>query len=461
MYYGHNDVDDYILERWDDFIDPDYLIRGFNTYQRENPDFIDWWVGVCTKMMGLEAGYSVSGSPLQPSPIDGCFIDKTGYPTYMAEPLWEATPDDKLVMCNNKTDRDRIAYLDGTYQEGWHGGWDLEDTAYGIELAQESGINKKFTMLRNPPKSRTSARELEDSVTTPLAAYLIYADEYAYFYYQQSVNAKLDDWQWLTDYLDQGNRPLGAPYCHAKRDGYTYTRSFEHADVYFDLTPEGLEYPIPTEDNVSGPGFVNSRIMWKNDIGTPAIAGGGYSDTDNTYTLKGSGNISGNADNFFYLSDLHYGDGEFKARIDSIENTDTDAKAGLMFRERNEPGSSRQEAISAYENGSVLEADARMVAVVLTTSGEMQMIYRSTKGGTVMTAGSGVGPYAKLLRSGDTFTGFTSTDGNTWNAIGSVNISLDEKIEMGMAVASHNDNKLADAIFAEFERYETSAYIMP
>ena len=49
--------------------------------------------------------------------IDGVFIDKTGYPTYMAQPLWEATPDDKLVMCNNKVDRDRIAYLDGTYHD--------------------------------------------------------------------------------------------------------------------------------------------------------------------------------------------------------------------------------------------------------------------------------------------------------------------------------------------------------
>jgi hypothetical protein len=463
IYFGHNDVDDYIEERWDDFIDPDFIIRDtLNTYQRENPDFIDWWVGVASKIMGLEAGYSVTGSPFQPSPIDGVFIDKTGYPTYMAQPLWEATPDHKLVMNNNKVDRDRIAYVDGTYQEGWHGGWTLEDTSYGIELAQESGVNKKFTMLRNPMLGRPDARAMEDSLMTPLAAYLIYADEYSYFYYQKSVDARLKpDWEWLTDYVDQGNRPLGVPYCHAKRDGYTYSRSFKHADVYFDLTPEELEYPLPSDKNVSGPGVVNSRIMWKNDIGSPALIGGGYSDTDNTYTLKGGGNISGTSDNFFYLSDLHYGDGEFKARIELLNNTHAQAKAGLMFRERNEPGSTRKEVIEAYENGTVFEADARMVAVVRTIDGNMQMIHRSTKGGSIATTGTGAGAYAKLVRSGDTFTGFTSDDGSNWTEIGSVTIALPEKVELGMAVASHSATERVEATFAEFERYETSAFIMP
>jgi len=41
-----------------------------------------------------------------------------------------------------------------------------------------------------------------------------------------------------------------------------------------------------------------SGILWKNDIGRPALDDRGFSKTDDTYTLQGSGNISGTSDNY-------------------------------------------------------------------------------------------------------------------------------------------------------------------
>ncbi|MDF7826521.1 Ig-like domain-containing protein [Pontiellaceae bacterium B12227] len=446
IYFGHNNVDDSIDDHYDEYINPYFTIRdGLPTYNQGNPDLLDWWVGVCLKMMGLEPGTAVNGTPFQPSNIDGTFVDKTGVPSYMLAGIYTNSPDTKFMMNNNGGNRSRLPYLDGTYREGWTEGGSDEAIAYAIALASETGKNKKLTMLRNPTSGKANEREMEDAVDFVLGVYLAYAEEYAYFYHQQTVDATDPQWQWLTDYYDQFQRPLGAPLGDAIRDGKIYSRSFEHCDLFLDLDPD------------SGASNL-ARILWKNDIGSPALAGGGFSSTDDTYTLQGGGNISGTGDNFFYLSDLHYGNGEVAVCINSLDNTHAEARAGVMFRERNELAS-YDEYIAGYSNGTVLVSGARTVAVVRDPAGQMQMVYRSATNGTLQTAGtldSSYGPYAKLARCGDTFTGTCSPDGQNWTDIAQVTLTgMAEKVEMGMALCSGNNNALAEAVFSAFSRTES------
>ncbi|WP_372809104.1 putative glycoside hydrolase, partial [Pontiella sp.] len=458
IFYGSFGIDAAIYEpdNWAAWIDPTYTIRDWPTYERSNPDFVDWWVGCCHKIMGLVEGYATDGvTPFQDfenwehgSPIDGYFIDKTGVPTSMLHPLYEGSADWNFCMNNNGDNRSRIAYLDGTYREGYTSGGSPSAIATAIAMAQESGKNQKLTMLRNPSDSSNNRREMEDAVDATLGYYLAYAEKYAYFYHQKTVDASNADWQWITDYYDQFNRPLGAPLGDAIKDNFIYSRSFERCDLYLDLETDS--------------GGKLSRIMWKNDVGSPALAGSGASATDNTYTLRGGGNLSGTADHFFFLSDLHYGNGAVAACVDSLENTHAEARAGVMFRERNEPETTyanwAEDYTAAYSNGTILVAGARMVAVVRDPAGQMQMVYRAATDGSLQTAGTldpAHGPYAKLVRRGDLFVGQCSPDGQSWTNIAQVTLPMAEKVEMGMAVSSGDAAALAEASFSAFSRTET------
>ena len=86
------------------------------------------------------------------------------------------------------------------------------------------------------------------------------------------------------------------------------------------------------------------------------------------------------------------------------------------------------------------------------------MVYRTAPHGAMLSAGTlkpAYGPYAKLVRSADTFTGYCSPDGQTWTKIGQVALSMDEKVEMGMAVCSGDPAALAEATFSAFSRVES------
>ncbi len=415
IFFGHYGIDNTISQHMDEWIDEEFVIRDrCKTYVRENPDFLKWWVGCAEKMIS------------SPS-IDGTFVDKAGVPIYMLDALYKATPDNKLVMNNNSSARKRIGYVDGTYREGWSGGHNNDALAETIAIAHETGLNKKMQILRMPVKSATSMQDMEDKIDRGLAIFLLYAEEYSYFYWQADVDArKAKMWEWDASHVDQLNRPLGKPLGSYFRDNNVYTRSFEHCDVYLDLGSEPDKHV--------------ARILWKNNIGNPALEGGGMSCTDDTYKMEGSGFFSDGSDQLFYLSDAHYESGGMKARIDSLNSTNMNAQAGIMFRE------------SLVDN-------AKTVAMLRDPSGKMQMICRSKQGGNLIQAGSvnaGSSPHAMLLRSGDVFAGYCSRDGKNWTEISKVTVPMNEKVEMGMAVTSGDKSSLASAVFSGFVRVEPS-----
>jgi len=167
---------------------------------------------------------------------------------------------------------------------------------------------------------------------------------------------------------------------------------------------------------------------WVNgDVGSPSAAGNA-SYSSGTFTIEGDGSdIWGTSDQFHYVYQSLSGDGEIEARVASLENTNSWAKAGVMIRETLTGGSTHAMMVVTAGNGTAFQRRT------------------STGGSSSHTAGSSVtAPYwVRLVRSGDTFTGYESSNGSSWNEVGSATISMGTDVYVGLAVTSHSGGVLA------------------
>ncbi len=154
--------------------------------------------------------------------------------------------------------------------------------------------------------------------------------------------------------------------------------------------------------------------------GTPLTPAG-------SFTVDGDGaDIWGTADAFHFVYQPLSGDGEIYARVASVENTDAWAKAGVMIREELTAGSTHAMSVVTVGNGIAFQR--RTV----------------TDGASDHTAGGAYSaPYwVRLVRGGDTFTGYESPNGISWTVVGSVTISMSNDVYIGLAVTSHNGTEL-------------------
>jgi len=165
------------------------------------------------------------------------------------------------------------------------------------------------------------------------------------------------------------------------------------------------------------------------DIGGVGVAGGATYQTG-TFTLHGSGaDVWGTEDAFRYVYQPLIGDGQIIARVASLQNTNGYAKAGVMIRESLGPNS----------------AQAMMVLTPL-YGGEFSR--RTTTGGpTTVTGMAGIGaPYwVKLVRKGNTFSGYVSKDGTAWTRVGTSTQTMAGSVYVGLVVSSHKNTVLCTA----------------
>ena len=157
------------------------------------------------------------------------------------------------------------------------------------------------------------------------------------------------------------------------------------------------------------------------DIGTVGLAGSAAHNAG-TFTLAGAGaGITGSADAGRFVYQTASGDCDIIVRVQSLTNTGTNAKAGVMIRE-------------------TLAANAREAGVWVTPSSGIQFTRRTSTGGTTaVTSSTGkVAPYrVRLTRSGNTFKAFMSTNGTTWTQLGkNTNISMATTTYIGIATTS-------------------------
>ena len=449
-------------------------------HNRELPEVRDWWVNTA---LDLAEDPNIDGLFIDlASTSNPYFYDSFGEPTDANAKMFDAVrkgmPATKMLVGNALSNehingnRQVMEVFDGSYLERWDfpsrnslfNATEADSIVNSIQMMREALSLGKLINIQSPPSglgiendpipggsANFDARRAHASkwVDFPLAVFLIAANENAYFGYNVGVNAieqGFNDDIWDTSFVDQFNRPLGPPLADPIRKGYVFTRSYTNADVWVDVEKR------------------KANIFWKNDIGNPALPGSAVSN-DDIYTLQGSGNLNGTEDNFFFFSDLHDGGGGIQARIDTLSAPGSSAKAGIMFRERNEPVTTTfanlpNEYTAAYNNGTVIQPDARTVAVVRDKNGSLHMIYRSETGGEMAVTGNANAPfglYAKLVRIGDRFIGYSSPNGEVWTQLGQVTLKdMSDKTEMGMAIASSDENKpeLATATFSEISRID-------
>ncbi len=126
-------------------------------------------------------------------------------------------------------------------------------------------------------------------------------------------------------------------------------------------------------------------------------------------------------DNFFLFGQKIRGDVTLTARLRQAEETRL-ARAGLMAR-------------------ASLETDSPMAMVSRGIEGESSLFRRSTPAG--VSEESAKSPsrilgaaWLRLVRQGNTFSAYESTDGKAWTSIGSCEIAMEEEIYVGLAAHS-------------------------
>jgi len=71
----------------------------------------------------------------------------------------------------------------------------------------------------------------QEYINFPLAGFLVGAGPNCYFQYTWGWSPDYGTFDWYPEF----DKPLGPPKGEAVRNGYVYTREFEHASVFVDL----------------------------------------------------------------------------------------------------------------------------------------------------------------------------------------------------------------------------------
>ncbi len=146
------------------------------------------------------------------------------------------------------------------------------------------------------------------------------------------------------------------------------------------------------------------------------------------------------ADEFRFAYKPLNGDGSIVARVESVANTNVWAKGGVMIRETLDAGSAFAAVYGTPGNGCRYQArlatDAAAVSdTSVATAEQIAMIM----------------PYwVKIERTGSSFNGYYSTDGQNWTAMSwnPQTIAMGANVYIGLAVTSHSAGVLASAEFS-------------
>jgi regulation of enolase protein 1 (concanavalin A-like superfamily) len=163
---------------------------------------------------------------------------------------------------------------------------------------------------------------------------------------------------------------------------------------------------------------------WANtDIGAPATAGRATL-SSGTFTITAAGSdIWGTSDQLHFVYQPVTGDAEILARVVSITTTAHRwSKAGVMIRES-------------------LTAESRHAMMVASAGAGYAFQRRvNTAGSSDSTAGPASAPpgWVRLVRKGDLFSAYYSTNGTSWQLVGSDTIPMGDTVYVGLPVTSHS-----------------------
>ena len=172
------------------------------------------------------------------------------------------------------------------------------------------------------------------------------------------------------------------------------------------------------------------------DIGAVGVSGVA-SYANNTFSVVGSGtDIWGTADAFNFACQSMTGDGQLVARVASLGNTNSWAKAAVMIR-----------------NG--LSANAAFADMIVTSAKGTAFQYRASAGASAINVSGplAAAPYwVKIVRAGSIFSGYVSADGANWTLVGQASIAMGSTVEIGLAVTSHDNTRTTTGAFTNITR---------
>ncbi|MGO9115563.1 MAG: carbohydrate-binding protein [Thermoguttaceae bacterium] len=210
----------------------------------------------------------------------------------------------------------------------------------------------------------------------------------------------------------------------AKNTVATFTQAGTYNFAVTIVDQAGLSVTSTVSDPVSF-GLFNNSV----DIGSPALAGSlSYNVSSAAYTVKAGGaDIGGTSDQFRYTYEGYSGNGQLTARVTSVSNTNSAAKAGVMFRD------------SAVANAAYAFA-------WVSPSNQVEFETRSADGATAsytVTASAGGSPvWVQLVRFGasdNQFSASYSLDDVDWTQVGTTRtVTMATAALAGLAVTSHN-----------------------
>ncbi|MTV39252.1 alginate lyase family protein [Duganella radicis] len=179
--------------------------------------------------------------------------------------------------------------------------------------------------------------------------------------------------------------------------------------------------PIPMSTSVTT-GLSSINIGGATPAGTATYAGG-------KWTVQGAGaEIWGTSDSCYFAYQALTGNGSIIAKVDTVQNTNLSAKAGVMMRTSLDQGAPR--AWMAITNRIQAEQNMQNLAV-----------YGGNNYGnkTLPIASATPSYWLKLERIGNVITGYISPDGTNWAAtdVGRINDPLPDTIYVVAPEQSH------------------------
>ncbi len=169
------------------------------------------------------------------------------------------------------------------------------------------------------------------------------------------------------------------------------------------------------------------------DIGAVGVAGSAAY-TNGVFTIQGSGtDIYGASDVFNFCRENATNDFTITAEVVSLNSANGWSKSGVMVR-------------------GTASTNSAYVGVYVTTSNGVDMQCRTSNGTNAVDVArvSGVAaPYwVRLVRSGNTFTGYCSPNGSTWTQVSSTNVTMAASVRAGLPVCAHDNTALNTSTFS-------------
>jgi hypothetical protein len=150
--------------------------------------------------------------------------------------------------------------------------------------------------------------------------------------------------------------------------------------------------------------------------------------SNGTYFVGASGSDIWNAsDHFRYVYQLASGDCDIIGRVTSVQNVDSWTKFGVMIRES-------------------VATNAEHMAVHMRPTVGVSCQWRLTAGGNATQTAVSIGAppkWVRVNRTGNTFTGYYSTNGTNWTTINSKTITMSSNVLIGISLTSHNNSTMA------------------